>query len=338
MSDTPSYSPFRRRKNSRLTRLWKTLVFLFEQPREELSHVQRLLVDFLRFLYRTPRRMAYNRWLFHAAALAYQTLLGLVPAIAITMAVLSHSAFDASRTQFMDRLVDVIYPLQSSSALLEEASDRATLRRLNLQGKQLVRDSIQKFAHNAGKVGGFGFVGLLLVIVLLFRSVETSFNVLWEVRRNRPWAKHVPRTLLCLLLAPVAVYLSFLGKDLFDWIPILQPGSGRLASFVWTTAYPYLCFLIGLMVMYRFIPNTKVRPRPAWGAAILAAFALEAFRHLFSFYAVKVLTVSKVYGALAVVPLVMVWLYFSWAVVLFGAEAAHVLQTIDVPEEPRPHR
>ena len=316
----------------RLRALLLTAFSLFEQPREELNRVQRLLVRFILFVYRTPRRMAYNRWLYHASALAYQTLLGLVPALAVTMAVLSHSAFENSRTQFMDKTVNAIYPLQSSSSLLNDSADRVTLEKLNRQGKELVRNSIGQFAQNAGKVGAIGFLGLLLVVMFLFRSIEKSFNSLWDIPHSRPWGKDATRTLLCLVAFPLAVWLSLLVKDVIGWFPGFTPGSGRFASFLWVTAYPYLCVVTGLMVMYRVVPNTHVRPRPAWGAALLAAFALEICRHVFTFYAVKVLTVSRVYGTLAVVPLVMVWLYFSWAVVLFGAQAAHVLQTIDEPD------
>jgi membrane protein len=332
LSPSPIYPAARPPKPFTLWHLWKAVLSLFEQPREELSRVQRLLVDFIRFVIRTPRRMAYNRWLFHASALAYQTLLGLVPALALTLAILSHSAFDNSRSQFIDKIVNVIYPLETSSSLLDKDADRATLEKLNHQGKELVRDSIAKFASNAGKVGGIGFLGLLVAVVLLFRSIENSFNLLWDVRRPRSWGQHTTRTLACLVIFPVAVWFSLLIKDMAGIIPGFTPGSGAFASFVWKTAYPYLCVVTGLMAMYRLAPNIQVRSRPAWGAGILAALVLEICRHIFSYYAVKFLTFSKVYGSLAVVPLVMVWLYFSWAVVLFGAQAAHVLQTIDNPD------
>lgn len=329
-----SHHPFspRASRDPRWIRWLSGLVHLFDQPREELNRIQRLLVDFIRFVYRTPRRMAYNRWLFHASALAYQTLLGLVPALAITLAVLSNGAFDSTRTQFMDKIVDALYPLSSSSRLLDDAADRATLEKLNHQGKAMVRDSISKFAGNAGKVGVFGFLGLLLVCVLLVRSIEMSFNQMWDVPRTRPWGKHVTRTLFLLLAVPAAILATLLVKKAFCLLPFLRPGSNAAASFIWGTAYPYLCVAAGLSFLYRFFPHTKVNKRPAWGAGLLAAFALEICRHAFTFYAVKVLTVSRVYGTLAVVPLVMVWLYFSWAMVIFGAEAAHVLQTIDHPD------
>jgi len=332
VSPTNLYPSAHRPPSSWFIRLLKAAFNLFEQPREELSRDQRLLVDFIRFIYRTPRRMAYNRWLFHASALAYQTLLGLIPALVLTLAILSHSAFDSSRTQFMDKIINAIYPLHSSSSLLDKASDRATLAKLNHQGKELVRDSIAQFAQNAGKVGFIGFVGLLLAVIFLARSIEHSFNLLWEVPRPRSWGRHSTKTLFYLIAFPIGVWFSVLLKDVVIWFLGFASGTGGFATFIWVTFYPYLCVATGLMVMYRVVPNTHVRSRPAWAAGVLAALVLEACRHVFTFYAVKILTFSRVYGALAVVPLVMVWLYFSWAVVLFGAEAAHVMQTIDGPD------
>ena len=318
-------------------RILRWVFYIFDQPREELSHTQRLLVDFSRFVYRTPRRIVSDRCLTLASALAYQTLLGIVPALAITMAVLSYSAFDASRTQLMDKMVNALYPLEAGTWSPDGAADRATLEKLNHQGKTLVRDSIAQFAQNAGKVGAAGFLALMLAVIFLFRSIEQSFNLLWEVPKARPWGRHSVRSFTFLVSIPAMIWLSLLVKKVLALLPGLTPGSGSLASFVWQTAYPYLCVAAALMAIYRLVPNKKVHSRPAWAAGFLAALVLEICRHLFTYYSVKFMSASHVYGALAVVPLMMVWLYFSWAIILFGAEAAHVLQHIDVPERKEGH-
>jgi len=334
---TDHYSPrFQNKEKEPFPRrILRRVMILFERPRVDLTRAQRFLVDGVHLAQRTPRRMAYNRCLFHASALAYQTLLAVVPVLALSLAVLSNGAFEGPRTAFLDKVVDALYPLQSQTWAMDAPSDRAALEKLNRQGKNLVRSSIDRFAHGAARVGTAGFLGLLMVVVFLFRNIETSFNLLWGVEKGRRWGAQTVRAVLFLVGVPLLVWTALLLKTLLTYLPVLKPGSGAFASFLWGTLYPYLAVVAALTVLYRWVPRAEVNPRSARQAACVAALVLEAFRHLFTFYAVRILNVSRVYGALAVVPLVMVWLYLSWAVVLFGAEVAHVLQHLD-QESPQP--
>ena len=321
-----------RQKQPFLRAAWKALRALFERPLDELNRAQRLLVNLVRFIRRTPHRILYDRCLFHAAALSYQSLLALVPILALALAILSNPAFEEGRTKFLDKVVDAIYPVDSQGWGLE-TSDRAALARLNRQGKTLVRDSISKFTAGAGGIGVAGLAGLLVVLVLQYRNIEISFNLLWGLEKHRKIPAQALRALGYLLLVPTAVWSSLLLKGLLGHLPFLEPGSNAFARFIWGTAYPYAVVSLALAFLYQYIPHTKVFPRASLGAGFLTGLALELGRHVFTFYVVRILHLSKVYGALGVVPLVMIWLYLSWAIVLFGAEMAHVIQHLDKPEE-----
>ncbi len=319
------------RRGPLVHRAWRSIRSLFERPREELNHAQRLVVDSARFVARTPRRIVYDRCLFHASALAYQTLLGLVPILALTLAILSNPGFEKGRTRFLDKVVDGLYPVEAQGWGLDP-SDRVALEKLNRQGKALVRETINDLTRTAGRVGLAGFLGLLAVVVMLYRNIESSFNLLWGVERSRGWLRQALRAALFLLALPLAVWASLILKRVLEFLPFLGHHSGPGASLFWRGVYPFLVVSFVLTLIYRTVPRAKVQFRAALGAGLLAGLALESSRHLFTYYAVKILKLSHTYGALAVMPMVLVWLYLSWAVVLFGAEAAHVLQHMDQPD------
>jgi len=256
----------------------------------------------------------------YAGALTFKTVLALVPALAVLMAVLSHEAFTKQREAVLDRVVDVLYPVDPMAVgPWPPSSEMAALQRLNEAGKKEVRVTVKKFAGQAQRMGWAGLAAFALVIFYLLRDVEDSFNFLWGVQKGRPF------------LAQSAIFALLLGG-----IPLLA-GSG-LVFFGWLGQWVTVEFKAGWFVSFlglwtacalanKLVPHAKVRWGPAVWGGFLAASLLEGVRWGVGWYAQHSVAASKVYGALWLFPVILLWFYLGWAVVLFGAETAYFTQT-----------
>jgi len=256
----------------------------------------------------------------YASALAFKTLLALVPALAVLMAVLSHEAFTKQREAVLDRVVDVLYPVDATAVgPWPPSSEMAALQRLNEAGKKQVRVTVRKFAGQAQTMGWAGLAAFALVIFYLLRDVEDSFNFLWGVPKGRPI---LAQSVLFLFLLGGVPLLIGLGLAFFGWL-------GQWVTVEFKAGW-FLSFL-GLWVVCLFanklIPHAKVRWGPAvWGSS-LTALLLSGARWGVGWYAQHAVGSSKVYGALWMFPVMLLWFYLCWAVVLFGVETAYFTQT-----------
>jgi membrane protein len=260
----------------------------------------------------------------YASSLAFKTILALVPALAIFMAVLSGEAFTEKREVFLDRIVDLIYPIESAQTdPTLDPKESKLLQDLNQNGKQEIRASVNKFAGHARKVGFTGLAVFAVVVFLLFRDVEDSFNYLWGIGKGRRIVHQAFRHLVLFITAPIAAVLWLTVKGWFHgW---------ALNNAVWdgwffTVGVPFFFLWVGCTLMYALVPNMKVQARAALWAGFVVAFLLEVARRGMNFYTVHVLEKSHVYGALWVFPVILIWFYVSWTIILFGAEVAYYLQ------------
>lgn len=268
-----------------------------------------------------PRRG--NKRLY-ASSLAFKTILALVPALAIIMAVLSNDAFAQKREQLLDQIVDAIYPLQTQSTnSFLDPSEPQNLQQLNQLGKQQIRISMRKFTFFSQKVGFIGFLGFLLIVFLLLRDVEHSFNYLWEVEK--------PRRLLAQMVRHATFFIGFPLLSVFlltlkEWAGSLNLFHSSFLHWMFTTGLPFAALWGACTWMYVWIPNAKVEPRSAALTGLVAAFLLQTARWGMNWYSLKVFERSHVYGALWMIPVILVWFYLSWTILLFGAEVTFFVQ------------
>ena len=267
-------------------------------------------------------RRGYKR--LHASSLAFKTLLALIPVLAVVMAILSSDALSQKRDQLLDQLVDTIYPVEtfSDNSVLDPL-EPGNLQKLNEAGKQQIRISMKKFANHAHKTGFFGFLGFAAIVLLLLRDVENSFNFLWGVTRGRSLLDQLFRNSIFILVAPpLILFLVNLKKWVQDWNLL---GHG-MNNWFFLTAVPFAALWAVCAWMYAWIPNAKVERRTAIWAGLLAAVLLKAAQEMMNWYSLNIFARSNVYGALWVIPVILIWFYVSWAVVLFGAEVSFIFQ------------
>ncbi len=272
---------------------------------------------------RSPSHQKGHKRLF-ASSLAFKTIMALVPALAIVMAVLANDALSQKREQLLDQVVDAIYPVQTQgSNSIFDPTEPNNLKQLNKVGKQEIRISMKKFATYSSKAGLFGFLGFLVVVFLLMRDIENSFNFLWGVQNPRPvLAQMVRHTIFFVGLPVIAIFLLVL-KGWFSQWDLLRP---MVHSWVFVTFLPFLAVGAACAWMYLLIPNAKVERHSAVLSGLFVSLLLEVARWLMNWYSLKIFERSHVYGALWLLPLILLWFYVSWTVILFGAEVSFFVQ------------
>jgi membrane protein len=253
-----------------------------------------------RFLRFAARRFLSDRCLDQAAALSYTTLLSLVPFVALCVVVVSVVP------QFQD-LRDDIERLFTGN-LLPEASNAAV-------------EQFRRFVQKAGRLTGFGIAGLALSAALLLAAIDMAFDTIWRAHRQRSIIVRVLAYGAVLVLAPLLIGGSLSLQGL-----VLTTGKHLGgAAFVkgMRTVAPVLLFIaeaVALMLLYRFVPTRRVHWRDAVLGALVGAILLEAVKRGFTLYLQQFSTFQLIYGALAVIPVFLIWLYLCWVAVLFGAE------------------
>jgi YihY family inner membrane protein len=260
----------------------------------------------------------------YARSLAFQTILALIPALAILMAVLSSDAFSLKREQLLDQIVDAIYPVQTETTnSFLDPDEPKNLQELNQIGKQQIRLSVKKFALYSQKAGIIGFMGFLVVVFLLMRDVENSFNLLWGVEKGRPIVDQMIRHATFFIGMPLLALILLTMKGWVGSWNIIHPS---VHHWIFSTAVPFILLWSACAWMYIWIPNTKVEPRSAFLTGLMVAALLQTARWAMNWYTLTVLERSHVYGALWMIPVILIWFFLSWTVILFGAEVAFFVQ------------
>ena len=234
-----------------------------------------------------------------AGALAYTTLFALVPVTAAALGVLSaFPSFQGWRERLSDFVFDNFVPSAGKA----------------------VQAYLAQFAANASQATLLGVLVLLASALALLVGVEDAFNRIWRVATPR---RAVSRLLMywaalsvgpLLLVAALAVSSYLFALPLFDQT---ESGPGMRTRLLGTL--PFLIEWLALGASYVLIPNRGVRLRDAAAGALFAALLFEAAKRGFALYLASVPSYELVYGALAVVPIFLVWIYLSWLVVLLGA-------------------
>jgi membrane protein len=242
-----------------------------------------------------------------AGALTYSTLLALVPLAVIAFAVLAgFPAFEEVRGELQAFFF---------RALVPEA------------GAELQR-YFEAFTGNARNLTAAGTAALALTAVLLLSTIETTLNRVWRVERPRPWLTRILIFWAVLTLGPLLIGVSFTFTSdalamLRRWgagaevIGRIEPGAG-----VAGLALGLLSQILAFTLIFKLVPARRVRLADAALGGAVAGLLFHLLRWAFDAYLSSGTTYETIYGAVAVVPIFLVWLYASWTVVILGAVVA----------------
>lgn len=248
------------------------------------------------FFYFLFKRAQNDTVLRVASSLSYTSLIALVPVLAIALAVFSaFPVFAGIREQIQNLIIANLMP--------DAGQDIAVY--------------FNDFINATAKLTTIGVVGIALTAILLLSTIENSFNFIFKAPKARRWTTKITLYWTVVTLGPLLLgtILSLRGMAAFNnvisAIPEAQVWIGKIL--------PSLITLLTLVFVYLFIPNKKVGILSAFIGALTAVFLFWILRHGFALFMLKNNTYKTLYGAVAAVPLMLVWMYLYWAAVIFGA-------------------
>ncbi len=250
-----------------------------------------------------------DQLLLRANALTYLSLLALVPLIAIAVSVSTALGVNAEN---MTRTI-----LEQVAA----GSPRAV---------ELILPLVENLNFAAlGATGGGVFI---LTTVLAIGNVEQTFNQIWGVKRQRSWERRIPDYLAVLIVSPMllAVALS-LGGTLQSQSLVQRMLEVPLFATLYDMGLrhaPVVLSAFAFSFLYWFLPNTRVRLVSALLGGVVAAVLFGIAQYAYLQFNVGVMRYNTIFGSIAFLPLLMVWIYFCWAIILLGAEVAYAHQTL----------
>ncbi|HEX2649986.1 MAG TPA: YihY family inner membrane protein [Burkholderiales bacterium] len=271
----------------------------------QIDAIPRTFGELIAFLRAAWNRTYEDRCLQVAGDLTYTTLLAIVPLAAVTLAALS--AFPVF-AQWAGKVDDLIM-----RDLLPEAAGVAILAYL------------RQFAAQAAQLTALGLGLLVVTSLMLMMTIERAFNQIFRVSRARPIAQRLLIYWAVLTLGPILIGASV---SMTSYLVSTSLGFARglpIAGEALLRGVPVLLTCGAFTLLYLFVPNRHVRVRHALIGGFLAGLVFELMKRGFALYIAHFPTYTLIYGAFAVVPIFLVWLYFSWVTVMLGASITALL-------------
>ncbi len=243
----------------------------------------------------------------HASSLTFVTLTSLVPILAVGFALVK--GFGMAQDQWAN------------------VSQMSWFMNMPTQWQEFVQKILDIVnTTNFAALGWIGLAFFVLTAVLLLANVEKSFNRVWGVDKSRSLLRQITNYTSVLVLVPVLIGVAGALKA---QIAIQQKYFGIDAN-VWAqdlAAFGIMWLAIGFL--YVFVPNTRVRLRPAVVGSLLTTLVFLGWMRMFTVMQVGVVNYNRIYGAFAAVPVFMLWMYVTWVILLLGAELTFALQNAD---------
>ncbi len=267
-----------------------------------ISRRARAMVYFSRLGVRIIKQWMRDRCPQQAAALTYQTTLSLVPLLALVFAGLRLTHSLDVQSHLLRFISSQIFPdIDGLVEHLQDFSDKVA----------------------TGAAGGLGLAFTVGTCFYLFYTIEGTFNAIWRVATQRTLMRKF------MIFYPIATLVPILAGAYLYWSGKLI-GSGTASRFFG----PLMIQFVGLFLINWLVPNIRVRWFAALAGALTTGFALEGLKWGFVHFAKRTLMTSYggVYGPLALVPMMLLWIYISWWLILLGAELANAIQNLRLLE------
>jgi membrane protein len=268
-----------------------------------------------------------------AAALSFGSLLGLAPMVAIAVLiggfVLGNDNDPGMIAAKLGEIMEKVAPQLRQLNSLDAAGNPST--NASPEIVKIITDIIA--AARSGIAGAAGAFSLILIVLLLFKSIEDAFNDIWGVRLGRSLLMRVVFYWTTLTLGAVLFFstLALLGAGAFVnvFVEKLPGGTDLLAFLRWMLPALSLTLLVGILTLvYRVIPNTHVFWRAAFVGAAVVAGLLLLNNVVALLYVRRVVLERSLYGSLAIFPVFMLGLYIFWLYVLIGGVISYAVQNV----------
>lgn len=272
------------------------------------------LVELSHFPWRTTahtlrERFREDRLGLTASSLTFTTLLALVPFVTVALAVFTAFPIFGKMQFVLQRwLVDSLVPDSISRPVL---------------------GYLTQFAAKASGLGVVGFSILLVTALALILTIDRTLNNIWRVRRLRPLGQRVLIYWAAITLGPLVLAASLalttsMASAASRGIGESLPGSARFLF----DSIEFIVLAAGMASLYRYVPNTQVSWRHAWAGGVFVSVGIELAKKVLGLYLASVPTYSVLYGTFATLPILLLWIYVAWVIVLLGAVVAAYLPSL----------
>ena len=293
-----------------MLRIWAFLDWCFFGPASTRAGLPALAIRTLSYPYAVVRDLWRGEINLRAMGLVYTTLLSLIPLLAFSFAILK--VFGAHRG-----LQPIVYEF---------------FRPVGAEAAAQLTGRVMQFADrvSSGIVGSVGFALLAWTLLGTIKKVEDSFNYLWRVEQPRSFARRIVEYLTLLIVGPLLL-VAFIGLSHATLasapvqevakMPFLQRLPGTLIAVA-----PYVMVTAFFTGMYMFVPNTRVRWRPALIGALAGGVLWAAVGRMFTEFVVYSTRLTIVYAGFAFIVVALLWTYLGWLILLAGAQLSFYIQ------------
>ncbi len=263
-----------------------------------LSHHRHLMriVDMFQF---ARRRLDEDRLPQVAGSLTFTTVLALVPMLTIALAIFTtFPLFNAFRTALDAYFIQNLMPKSIANTIL---------------------GYLGQFSAKASGLSAIGAIALMVTSIATMGTIERAFNDIWRVKASRPLAKRIVMYWAIVTLGPLLIGISMsLTSYLFSTTSSVVMHA-NFAGAVLYTLVSVVITALAFTLLYTTVPNRYVDWRDAMWGGIAAGIAFEIAKRLFAVFIKSFPTYTMVYGAVAALPIFLIWIYMSWLITLIGA-------------------
>lgn len=259
-------------------------------------------------------RHFYNlRGMQTASSLAYTTLLSIVP------------------------LVTVMFGLFGKISVLQEFSEAIqdfVFSNFVPEFGMAIQGYIGEFSTKASQLTISGIMVLVLIAVMLMATIDNAFNRIWFVKNKRSPVARLLVYWAVLTMGPVLIGVGLASTSYLLSLPVVIDVDtsldlkARLLSWL-----PFLTTTTAFTLLYVLVPNCHVSKRHAVLGGVICAVLFELAKYGFGIYVKEMPSYENIYGAIAIVPLFLIWIYVSWMIVLFGAHITFCLSSFRLQDE-----
>ncbi len=249
------------------------------------------------FLYFLTRRAQNDTILRVASSLSYTSLIAIVPLFTIGLSVFSaFPVFEQIKEPMKEFLINTLAPTAE--------------KEFNQYFSEIVT--------TAGQLTAIGIISLAITAVLMLSTIESSLNFIFKVSRLRRITTRITLYWTVITLGPLLLGTAFSLRGYIYTLQQIMP-EDFVSTQTLFSILPSLMTMLTLILVYVLVPNKKVRVTSAIVGACVSVIIFSFLRKAFTFAILKSATYKIVYGALATIPVFLIWMYLAWAVVIFGA-------------------
>lgn len=282
------------------------------EEREPRSRLAATALHQFRVFVLSARDFLENRCRVRATALAYTTLLSLVPLLALAFALAKGLGAQEQIRPMIDKWL---------AANQEGVGEK--LAEFIATTNDYVRNT------RVGALGAIGFAFLVWATINVLGTIEASFNDIWRVRRSRTLLRKFTDYISFLVVGPLLLVAATSAGAAFRSTGVIRSAlSVSVIARMIEVALVLIPTWVAFAAAYKFMPNTRVRLVAALAGGIVAGTVWQAAFWGYTTFQVGIAKYNAIYGTFAALPVFMIWLYLSWAIVLFGAEVSWATQNL----------